>query len=145
MRLRVVSAVAMVVLTIGCENASPPTSPGPADVTGTWVRRTPESPAVEILTLTQSGTAVTGTYSSDNAVSTTSGQLTEGNINGNRLMFSARLVSVAKERDDIPPCPSVYSGSFDVSETSMTGPVVSLPQPPCTGRPSGSIVTYRRE
>lgn len=134
------AALTAIVLLAGCSSSTPnePTTPANANVAGRWVT----ADGSYQWTLTQSGTAVTGSGSGPNANpagTPISGTLT-GSVAGDTFTFSEeRTWSI----DGITQTERVHADAMRVTTDSMTGQMTFLPLfPPY--RPISPTVTMVR-
>jgi hypothetical protein len=131
-------ALVVMALPAGCSSPTPtaPTAQGNADVAGVWVERTSNY----TWTLTQSGTAVTGTGAGVGPFGQAiTGTLT-GSVTGARFTFSEERSSSV---EGVTKVEVVHADDMQVTSRSMTGVVSFLPlYPPY--RPVSGTVTMGR-
>jgi len=142
----------VLLMAVACGRTTP-TSPTPSpspmlvNLSGTWILDNPTGVTGQTTTwvLTQAGSSVSGTssHAAEFVVSDTG--TISGDVSG--LSFTCRWETIT-DYGGSGTCHTVRrvsTGTLTVSETSMTGTISSVPQPPCEGRAYIAQYSFRRQ
>lgn len=114
-----------------------------ANVAGDWVLQSPTGTSQTTMRLDQSGSAVTGTWSTSDLGGADG--IVFGTVSRNRFTIRAEIVA---RRGDATSCSgtmTVVTGVLAASGETLSGEMTSVRQPPCILRPFTGSYIWRRD